>query len=84
MHAEEDSQRYKIGKYILETKRIVKGSEWIDRDDHDDGGRIVDEIEEHDLEFDSQDDEECEDLFSGIWTPQLARRRRKNRDFGKR
>lgn len=26
--AEEEAQRYKIGKYILETKRVVVGSEW--------------------------------------------------------
>lgn len=26
--AEEETQRYKIGKYILETKRVVVGSEW--------------------------------------------------------
>ena len=29
-----------------------------------------------DLEFDSQDEDECEDLFAGVWSPGLAGRRR--------
>lgn len=28
------------------------------------------------IEFDSQDEEECEDLFAGIWNSDLAKRRR--------
>ncbi|KAF1835662.1 yippee-domain-containing protein, partial [Decorospora gaudefroyi] len=76
--AAEDAQKYKVGKFILETKRIVKGAEW------DAGvGELETRMEgdEGDGEFDSQDEEECEDLFSAIWTPQLARRRRKERAF---
>ena len=33
------------------------------------------------FEFDSQDEDECEDLFAGVWSPQLAAKRRKNRSF---
>jgi hypothetical protein len=77
VYAEEEGQRYKIGKFILETKRVVKnGNEW--EDETEDAERI-DEYDDN--EFDSQDEDECEDLFSGIWTPELARKRRKNRDF---
>lgn len=38
------------------------------------------------LEFDSQDEDECEDLFAGVWSPQLAskRRQRKRERFGAR
>jgi hypothetical protein len=36
---------------------------------------------DEEVEFDSQDEEECEDLFSGIWSPGLARKRRRNRGF---
>jgi len=76
--AEEDSQRYKVGKFILETKRVVKGADW----ECGTEDRNIDEKKaDDDLEFDSQDEDECEDLFSGIWTPQLARRRRKLRSF---
>lgn len=82
--AEEESQRYKVGKFILETKRIAMSSSWespcntnqpvspdhlssepsenINRDEH--------------IEFDSQDEDECEDIFAGIWSPSLAMRRR--------
>ncbi|CAO2652262.1 Nn.00g005450.m01.CDS01 [Neocucurbitaria sp. VM-36] len=87
VNAEEDSQKYKVGKFILETKRVVKGVGW------EDDCRRIDEGEEElgkgeggedgDVQFDSQDEEECEDLFSGVWSPQLARRRRKNRGFGR-
>ena len=37
---------------------------------------------EEEVEFDSQDEDECEDLFAGVWSPQLARRRRRGRRFG--
>ena len=29
------------------------------------------------IEFDSEDEDECEDLFMGIWTPALAKKRRR-------
>ena len=35
--------------------------------------------EEDETEFDSQDEDECEDLFMGVWTPQLAAKRRRQR-----
>ncbi|KAK4549007.1 hypothetical protein LTR36_008780 [Oleoguttula mirabilis] len=38
--------------------------------------------EEEAVEFDSQDEDECEDLFMGAWTPQLAGKRRRARGFG--
>ena len=33
-----------------------------------------------DIEFDSQDEDECEDLFAGVWSPQLAIKRRQRRN----
>ncbi|EUC48131.1 hypothetical protein COCMIDRAFT_62562, partial [Bipolaris oryzae ATCC 44560] len=78
--AAEDSQKYKIGKFILEAKKTVKGSEWDQSLDEEDNGMVT-ETKEGDIEFDSQDEDECEDLFSGIWTPQLATRRRKRRAY---
>lgn len=94
VNAEEDSQKYKVGKFILETKRVVKGVGWDegaastttthhDEAEEENGMVKVDAGEEEDIQFDSQDEEECEDLFSGVWSPQLARRRRKNRGFGR-
>lgn len=95
--AEEEAQRYKVGKFILEGKRVVSWGGWEDDDGllatsggNDLDERVVKEIhhtgtrfEEDDLEFDSQDDEECEDLFLGVWNPQTAARRRRMKRFGR-
>lgn len=92
--AEEESQRYKVGKFILETKKICSSSCW-ENDGWDELGQsgVLDlhsrdpESEplnwERDLhvEFDSQDEDECEDLFAGLWSPGLASRRRQARKF---
>lgn len=80
VNAEEEDQKYKIGKYILERERVVKVNQW-------DGGEGVDEMKlqrkrkendgEGDIEVDSQDEDELEDLFLGVWTKETALRRRK-------
>lgn len=105
VEASEESQKYKIGKFILETKRVRIGVSW----EAGQGGRpgvpAYDEIlplsppelrkladgpvsalADEELEFDSQDEDECEDLFAGVWSPQLAnkRRQRKRERFGRR
>ena len=92
--AEDEGQRYKVGKFILETKKVCRSSTWENEDGNEQvevrGGarrksslamppeqiRLVAE-EEEEMEFDSQDEDECEDLFMGVWTPQLAARRRR-------
>jgi hypothetical protein len=87
--AEEEAQRYKVGKYIIETKRITTSSCWEFQDDlpsptsPDDGPAslmrrpsVTNDDDYSDLEFDSQDEDECEDLFAGVWSPSLAGRRR--------
>ncbi|EKG17845.1 Yippee-like protein [Macrophomina phaseolina MS6] len=89
--AEEESQKYKVGKFILETKRVCRGVCW----ENEDGGvaeappSSLDgaagagsgegSSEDEDVEFDSQDEDECEDLFAGVWSPALAKRRRRGR-----
>ncbi|MCJ1255683.1 hypothetical protein MMC24_003500 [Lignoscripta atroalba] len=90
--AEEETQRYKVGKFILETKRICSSSYW------DNEGTVEEEAErvmeappvswnsgvnDNGVEFDSQDEEECEDLFAGVWSPALAMKRRQGRRFGR-
>ena len=107
--AEEEGQRYKVGKFILETKRVCRTASWEGRDDfcNDEvgegsrraslasgGGRrrrssgmppneMPKVNEQPAIEFDSQDEDECEDLFSGFWTPQLAAKRRRQKQFAK-
>jgi hypothetical protein len=102
--AEEESQRYKVGKFILETKRVCKVVRWEGGGDDDESNGDEDpweivgrkeamppasakallprgarDLREDEVEFDSQDEDECEDLFAGVWTPELARKRRRNR-----
>ncbi|KAL6248034.1 hypothetical protein RBB50_005382 [Rhinocladiella similis] len=103
VEASEESQKYKVGKFILETKRIRIGVSWEQEEDSPPDHQTYDEIlplpprdlkrlvdrpsaPSDEVEFDSQDEDECEDLFAGVWSPQLAtkRRQRKKERFGRR
>ena len=80
--AEEESQRYKVGKYILETKMICSSSHWEPGESKVPSGSPPDRSKgDGVVEFDSEDEEECEDLFAGVWNPLLATRRRQGRSF---
>lgn len=91
VEASEESQKYKVGKFILETKKIRVGVRWDNTDgtgfgESNEGERAekvdsTDEkyVEQEELEFDSQDEDECEDLFQSIWSPGLANRRRQRK-----
>ena len=86
--AEEESQRYKLGKYILETKLVCSSSDWEQQDlgvppASLQSGEEALNREFSSVEFDSQDEDECEDLFAGIWSPALAMKRRQNKNFRK-
>jgi hypothetical protein len=78
--AKELGQRYKIGKFILETKRVVVGVSWED-------GAVLEENEregmfvegEDVVVFDSEDEDECDDLFAGVWDPEVVAKRRRRR-----
>ncbi|KAI9045118.1 yippee/mis18 family protein [Aspergillus affinis] len=82
--AEEESQRYKVGKFILETRRTMTASSWESatyvglpaRPESLGAADIQPEASGIPVEFDSQDEDECEDLFAGIWSPGLAACRR--------
>ncbi|RMJ21959.1 yippee family [Aspergillus sp. HF37] len=117
--AEEEAQRYKVGKSILETKRVTASACWegvqtepgrsfaagaagkaptrppvspvspppslfLDKEEeegYDDKGAEAGAraAVEDCIEFDSQDEDECEDLFAGIWSPGLAACRRSHK-----
>ena len=83
--AEEESQRYKVGKYILETKMICSSSNWENNELHPSPTslrhRSVDANCKEAVDFDSQDEDECEDLFAGVWSPSLALKRRQGKSF---
>lgn len=87
--AEEESQRYKVGKFILETKKTMTTSCWesppddvqvpVPQKGESEEKKLEKERDEVEVEFDSQDEDECEDLFAGIWSAGLASRRRSRR-----
>ncbi|TVY31664.1 Protein yippee-like, partial [Lachnellula subtilissima] len=81
--AREPSQRYKIGKFILEMKRVVPGVCWEDiswSQDTDNGEQDGYGEEEGNgigdgvVVFDSEDEDECEDLLRGFGTRRLCGR----------
>lgn len=81
--AKEVSQKYKIGKFILEMKKVVQVAGWEDgnpngQDEHDLSHETIrEEVEEDDVVvFDSDDDDECEELFAGVWNAETVARRR--------
>lgn len=82
--AKEPGQRYKIGKFILETKRVVMGVCWEDGviDAEPDREGLEREMTNGDdtvIVFDSEDEDECEDLFAGVWNSETVSKRRARR-----
>jgi len=81
--AKEPAQRYKIGKFILETKRVVVGVCWEDEVEETEEDGPDEQVGKPDpngvVVFDSEDEDECEDLFAGIWDPELVAKRRARR-----
>ena len=79
--AKEVAQKYKIGKFILEMKRVVQGVSWEDGvgegDEEETPGREEGEADENDaVVFDEDDSDECEDLFLGVWDAEVVAKRR--------
>ncbi|KAJ2985583.1 hypothetical protein NUW58_g5453 [Xylaria curta] len=83
LDAKEESQKYKIGMFILETRRTVSHRDWDDvttqwsselgyepkrADDGDDPALLA---------FDSDDSDDCEDVFTGVFNAKIAARRRR-------
>lgn len=121
--AREQSQKYKVGKFILETERTVLVRSWEDEDGGGPrhfysssapvgsaggrkssflfGGRrkescssevpgqadaFIEEEEgssgvesEDEITFDSEDEDECEDIFAGVWDAATVAKRRGSR-----
>ncbi|KFH45852.1 Protein yippee-like F37A8-like protein [Hapsidospora chrysogenum ATCC 11550] len=79
--AKEHSQKYKVGKFILETERVMTYRSWEDAGVPD--MEVSAEWPEWDDEsedvvvFDSEDEDECEDIFAGTWDPKTAAKRRR-------
>lgn len=79
--AKEEAQKYKVGKFILETARVMDHRSWEDvpiSEMPDMQGETKDTAAdgEEPIIFDSEDEDECEDIFSGTWDPQVAAGRR--------
>lgn len=79
LDAKEQAQKYKIGKYILESKRVVEVVSWEDEVDGLEDTELAGSVDRHDEEvviFDDEDEDECEDLFTGTWNPSVVANRR--------
>ncbi|KAI1173127.1 yippee-domain-containing protein [Nemania sp. FL0916] len=80
--AKEESQKYKIGKFIVETQRTVDYRNWDDATADElldldfDIGQAHHNDDADPVEFDSDDSDECDDLFAGVWDAQSAKNRR--------
>ncbi|EEY14306.1 yippee family protein [Verticillium alfalfae VaMs.102] len=100
--AREEAQKYKVGKFILETERVVGFKRWEDvhddadavvgggvlegpasrprstraDDDNDDDDEQKKGVTPDDVVFDSDDEDECEDIFAGTWDPVVVAKRR--------
>lgn len=118
--AREQAQKYKVGKFILETQRVVAHRSWEDVPaaagdgdeltsahfyDAETGGSAaqrrraagerrvsagsIEEVLEEDEDadepvvFDSEDEDECEDIFAGTWDAEVVAKRR-SRKVGSR
>jgi hypothetical protein len=93
--AKEMAQRYKIGKFILEMKRVGLGVSWEDATPgHENpdattlgiNPQVSDGWTRHggadaegDVVFDSEDEDECEDLFAGTWDAETVSRQRRRK-----
>ncbi|GKT49062.1 protein yippee-like [Colletotrichum spaethianum] len=110
--AKELSQKYKVGKFILEVERVVPFRSWEDvsadyynvseddeeSDEEGDEVKVDDRREEDDADaaegagkggeseedevevvFDSEDEDDLEDMFSGNWDPEVVAKRRNRR-----
>ncbi|KAF7563040.1 hypothetical protein G7046_g1086 [Stylonectria norvegica] len=76
--AREPAQKYKVGKFILETERVVTFRSWEDVEESD-SRRVESDVptdEEDEVVFDSEDEDECEDVFAGTWDPEMVAKRR--------
>lgn len=127
LDAREPSQKYKVGRFILETERVVLLRRWEDvlagedaaQNEHfysssapvglmgtgrkssvlkgrrkvscssegaeqrgagmeteEESDETSDDASQQEVEFDSEDEDECEDIFAGVWDANAVARRR--------
>ncbi|OBT69242.1 hypothetical protein VE03_01945 [Pseudogymnoascus sp. 23342-1-I1] len=76
--AREEAQRYKVGKFILEMRRVVVVRGWEDGgvEEAGEGREGEGGGEGEDVMFDSEDEDECDEIFAGTWDRVAVRRRR--------
>ncbi|KAF7521077.1 hypothetical protein G7054_g12571 [Neopestalotiopsis clavispora] len=80
--AKEETQKYKVGKFILETARVADYQSWEDvtPDEMPAPAEIARKqpanADDEPIVFDSDDEDECEDIFSGTWDPEVVAKRR--------
>ncbi|KAK4185260.1 yippee-like protein [Podospora australis] len=89
--AKAPDQKYKVGKFILETAKITVEKHWEDVVPHrsrssgsrkranNSDVRGAGGGEDEEVVFDLNDEDECDDMFAGVWDPEVVARRREER-----
>ncbi|KAM7202619.1 protein yippee-like [Naviculisporaceae sp. PSN 640] len=80
--AREPAQKYKVGKFILETQRVVAFHSWEDIDEEDASTITPTQSQQNPEEvivFDSEDEDECDEIFAGIWDAEVVAKRRRHK-----
>lgn len=89
--ARDPAQRYKVGKFILEKRKVIGFRSWEDVPRSSSGPGSAgawcaegeEEEEDGDREslvvFDSQDEDECDDIFGAVWDAKVVATRRRIR-----
>ncbi|KAF5234802.1 hypothetical protein FAUST_7426 [Fusarium austroamericanum] len=77
--AKEQGQKYKVGKFILEMERVVTYRSWEDAigEHEEEPPATSKKSSDNEVEFDSDNDDECEDIFAGTWDPEVVEGRRR-------
>ncbi|KAF3760620.1 yippee-domain-containing protein [Cryphonectria parasitica EP155] len=80
--AREQAQKYKVGKFILETERVALLRSWEDirpGEEEDPHRHFYSSSAPAEIVFDSDDEEECEDIFAGVWDAATVAERRNSK-----
>ena len=84
--AQDERQRYKVGKFILETRRVIGFHSWEDIEESDEimlpydkSGHSGEGDSDSVIVFNSDDEDELEDIFAAVWDPVVVAERRRNR-----
>jgi len=85
--AQDERQKYKVGKFILETRRVIGFHSWEDIEESNEimlphekkSGHNGEDDSDSIIVFDSDDEDELEDIFTAVWDPVVVAEHRRSR-----